>query len=450
MRISTLFRMAYGALWVTLALGMTACVAQAQGARPPANAPAIAPWRQHYRAALDAHTQRDYPKFRDELLKVREVLGGNSGVSYNLACAEALLGHKRAALDYLREYAASGLVANALADSDFVSIWGEPEFQRIALRLKANGRPAAPSTLVHTFGDVGALIEDVCHDSASGTWYASSVRRGLVFTFDTSGVEKRLAVAPEGWGAFAVSVDPARRLLWASVAALPTADGYAEADSGRTALVCWDLAAGKVIRRLETPRTGVRRLLGDMCLTSDGTVYVTDSFAGTVYRVRAGGDSLEVVVADGVLRGPQTPALAADGKRLYVADSGVGISIVDLASGDVKPMRCKPGVCIEGIDGLVRDGAILYAVQNGTRPERVVRFQLDAKGEEVLGWTLYEQGGLSLGEPTHGAIVDGGFVFIANSGWDRVGKDEKLKDTLDARPAQLRRVPLAVQAVGIR
>jgi hypothetical protein len=105
-------------------------------------------------------------------------------------------------------------------------------------------------------------------------------------------------------------------------------------------------------------------------------------------------------------------------------------------------------VCLEGIDGMVRDGSILYAVQNGTRPERVVRFQLDAKGDEVIAWTLYEQGGAGLGEPTHGVIVDGGFVFVSNSGWDRLGKDEKLKDSLSARPAQLRRVPLAEQATG--
>jgi Cu-Zn family superoxide dismutase len=414
----------------------------------PAHAQTPEPWRTHYRAALDAHAKRQYVLFRDELLKVRAILGGNSGLSYNLACAEALLGHKGAALDYLREYTACGLMTNALADSDFTSIKAEPDFQRLALRLKANGRTAAPSTLVHTFGDAGALIEDVTHDARTGTWYASSVRRGLVFAFDTSGVEKRLAVAPDGWAAFAVSVDSARRLLWVSVAALPTADGYSEADSGRTALVCWDLAAGKVRKRLETRRTGDRRLLGDMCLTADGTVYVTDSFRGTVYRATPASDSLQVVVADGVIRGPQTPALAADGKRLYVADGGSGISIVDLATGAARSMRCKPGVCLEGIDGMVRDGSILYAVQNGTRPERVVRFQLDAKGDEVIAWTLYEQGGAGLGEPTHGVIVDGGFVFVSNSGWDRLGKDEKLKDSLSARPAQLRRVPLAEQATG--
>ncbi len=424
------------------AMGVAACLVAAAAT---AHAQTTEPWRVHYRAALDAHTRRDYRLFRDELLKVREVLGGNSGLSYNLACAEVLLGHKQAALDYLREYTACGLMTNVLADSDFTSIKDEPDFQRLALRLKANGRTAAPSTLVHTFGDVGALIEDVSHDARTDTWYASSVRRGIVFAFDTSGVEKRMAVAPDGWAAFAVSVDSTRRLLWVSVAALPTADGYVDADSGRTALVCWDLAAGKVRKRLETRRTGDRRLLGDMCLTADGTVYVTDSFRGTLYRASPQSESLQVVVGDGVIRGPQTPALAADGKRLYVADGGSGISIVDLATGGVRPMRCKPGVCLEGIDGMVRDGSILYAVQNGTRPERVVRLQLNAKGDEVTAWTLYEQGGAGLGDPTHGVIVDGGFVFVSNSGWDRLGKDEKLKDALSARPAQLRRVPLAAQ-----
>ncbi len=60
----------------------------------------------------------------------------------------------------------------------------------------------------------------------------------------------------------------------------------------------------------------------------------------------------------------------------------------------------------------------------------------------VAGWRCLEQATPGLGEPTHGAIVGRDFVFIANSGWDRVGDDERLRDQPGAAPAELRRIAL--------
>jgi hypothetical protein len=299
---------------------------------------------------------------------------------------------------------------------------------------------------VHRFADPGALVEDVARDDATGHWFVAAVRRGGVLELDGTGAERPVAgLVPAGWGAFAVRVDAARRRLWAAVAATPTSDGFTAADSGRTALIAWDLAAGRPLSRLEPPRDRPR-VLGDMTLGPDGSVYVSDGLSGSVFVARPGADSLAVLVPDGTLDSPQTPAFDRARGRLYVPEYGRGIAVIDARSGAVRRLSGGPALFLSGIDGLYLDGASLVAVQNGANPARVVRFRLDAAGTRVTGWDCLEQGTPRFGDPTHAVIAGRDLVLIANSGWNRVGDDQRMRDAGDDAPAELRRVSLGGSA----
>ena len=67
-------------------------------------------------------------------------------------------------------------------------------------------------------------------------------------------------------------------------------------------------------------------------------------------------------------------------------------------------------------------GNTLLATQNGTSPERVVRFAVNASKTRVLSESIIERATPTLGDPTHGVMVGDYFYYIANSGWD--GLDE--------------------------
>jgi hypothetical protein len=109
------------------------------------------------------------------------------------------------------------------------------------------------------------------------------------------------------------------------------------------------------------------------------------------------------------------------GRRLYVADYAMGLFRIDLSTRRITPLFAARPVMLEGIDGLVRNGRRLFAIQNGTRPSRIIAISLDTGGRRVTEVRLVEQGEESWGEPTLGTLVNGALAYIADGQWERYG-----------------------------
>jgi hypothetical protein len=87
-------------------------------------------------------------------------------------------------------------------------------------------------------------------------------------------------------------------------------------------------------------------------------------------------------------------------------------------------------------------GSTLYAIQNGTTPERVMRFDLSPDLARIVGSSVVEHATPSLGDPTHGALVGHFFYFLENTGWGHFADDGRLIKQKAAPPR------LARMAVG--
>jgi hypothetical protein len=110
---------------------------------------------------------------------------------------------------------------------------------------------------------------------------------------------------------------------------------------------------------------------------------------------------------------------------------------VDLATRRLSWLPQPADVAANGVDGLYVAGRSLIGVQNGTAPERIVRFPVDEEFTRILGWEVLEQNP-QLGEPTHGVVVGDWFYFVANSGDDRARGDTVRDDPAARPPAVLR------------
>jgi len=430
------------AILLLLALA-SACGPAARRANPASTAvrPAAgdSTWRDHVAAASRA--AGDPMRYRHHLERVHAELPGQPQVIWALARTEVMLKNPDSALAWLHRYANLGLARDPASDSVLAPLAARPEYGEIAAKLAQNRVPVDQGETAFTLHEAELVPEDVTYDPARRRFLVSSVRKGKVIAIERDGRRRDFAWADHpGWAILAVVADSARRRLWATTSAVPQADGYSPADSGRTALLAFDLAGGDLVRRLEPPAGGSPHSLGDIALGPDGTLVISDSRSGELWRLRPDGKVLELLVPRDVLVSPQGLAFPPGGKRVLVADYARGIAQVDLATGAVSWLPQPRDLAGSGIDGLVLAGRDLIAMQNGIRPPRVLRLRLDRDLAAVESWSVIEAGTDALSEPTHGVAVDGWVYYIANAGWDRLEEDGRVRTGAALEKGIIRRV----------
>ena len=416
-------------------------------------------WQEVNHAAKLAHDAKDFATYRAEVGRLGELLSGNPQTVFATAQAEALLGHPAAALDWLNVYAGMGLVRDIAAEPELATLRRLAGFAAVRARLEANRRPIARAAVAFSLRDPGLLSEDLAYDPATRRFFVSSIREAKIVAVDAgSGAARDFVPAGRDgiWGVLALAVDARRGALWATTAAMPQTLGHRAADLGHSAVLRYDLATGKLVRRYDLPVPGTpgggatrvqpaaerSRVLGDMTVAAGGDVFVSEAVTGTVYTIRPDGDRLEILVPPGTFVSPQNPAATPDGRRLLVADYVRGIGVVELKTRQVTWLAHPRDVAVNGIDGMYLHGASLIAVQNGTEPNRVVRFELDPALTHILRWEALESNSPGLGAPTHGTVVGRDFFFLANSGWDQLGDDGAVKAGARLTPPQVRRLAL--------
>jgi hypothetical protein len=397
--------------------------------------------RAHYRElngkARALAKQQDWQGVRDVLTELgKELPAPTPRYLLTVASIETHLGHKEEALRWLARYAAMGIAYDVAADDDLKPLVAEPGFAAIAATMKSRTAPIANGEVYCSLAILDGMPEDLTHDAFG--FLVSSVQHHTVYRLRApkSGEvvcdanELPLEDAAKHWPTLALTADAKRKLLWLSTSAMPGFTSFPKEDEGKAALLAIN-ERGRVAQRFDLASDSAA-VLGDMTVAPDGTIYITDSVGGGVYRLRghSHGDltaaTLEKIA--GGLFSPQTPAVAADKKRLFVADYSMGIAVVDLAGGKPVEYLAHPeDIALTGIDGLYLVGDSLIAIQNGTEPERILRLRLDGAQQKVVSAEVLEQGGERLGDPTHAAVVDGWLYVIANVGWNKVDDSGKLK-----------------------
>ena len=381
--------------------------------QPPAQ-----PWTAHQQAARTAREAKDWTGYRTHLVALNELFYGHPTIVYSLAAAEAQLGNGDQALGWLTKFAAMGLFQDISKDATFAALRDLPAYQQVVKRMAGNLEPVSHGKVAFALPESGIIAEDIAWDARGKRFFISSVRRRKIMVTDSAGhVSDFISSGRDGiWSVLALAVDAKRGVLWASTAAMPHGEGYDAKDAGRTALLKYDLRTAALLKRYDLAANSGQHVLGDMTISRAGDVFVSDSVGGPVYTIR--NERLEAVCDKRHFRSPQTPALLPGEKKLFVADYGRGIAIVDLATRDVSWLKPTADLSLIGIDGLYRAGRDLIVVQNGTSPMRIIRMKLDATFTHILSWQTIEANTPGFGSPSHGVVVGDSFYFLANTGWD--------------------------------
>jgi sugar lactone lactonase YvrE len=384
--------------------------------------------------AQSAYKAKDYPRYLERLETLAKMRPGHPVVLFNLAGAYSLNNRAEEASATLQRLAAMQVWFDVDAEHDFDAVREAKSFQKAAEEVrKARSATSSTSKVAFTLPEKDLITEGITRDPKSGAFFVSSVHRKKILRIAKDGAVSTWLDLSEGHrGISGMGIDPSRRLLYAASSASERVDGFAKEHDGDTAVLQIDLDQAKVIRELRPP-AGVRTFFDDLTVGRDGTLYVSDS-TGAVYRKRADANDLETFIAKGTIRSPQGLALTPDQQRLYVADYGGPIAIVQTASGEVTKLKMPDDFPAMGIDGLATDGKSLMVVQNGVEPHRVARLWLSRDGRSVTRWRIVDRNQPLMDEPTIGIISGRDYYWIGASQGNK----------FDANPPQLDKLHEAV------
>ena len=366
---------------------------------------------------------------------LRKERPGDGVLVFYQTLVHASLGERKEALELLRSLKGRKLGLIPVRRMGFEPLWDDTEFQAIRKELvdEEPKTPAAP--MAFRLPDPKLIAEGIAYDPNGKRFFLGSAQRKIIVT-DPKG-EARDFSRPDDKLDFVLglAVDAERGHLYAV-----STNGFLDEakKERRNAVVRYDLKTARLVDRFPAPEA---MQLNDLAVAPDGTLYVTDSMSGSLFRKKPDEGTLTRLGTAGALRGGNGIALAPDG-MLYVA---VSTSILQIDTGTGEPTRLpQPDTVVTaGIDGLYWHGGDLFGVQNVTSPGRVVRIHLADKGTRIAGLTvLQSHDHPDFDEPTTGAIANGALHVIGNSYVGRYQADGTIRDAESLKGTAIVAVPL--------
>lgn len=419
---------------VILAIASLQALAQAgPGGDLPHNVPALLV------EANQAYAAGDYPTYRASLEALHKLRPNNSEYMYQLVIAHALLEEKRQAYDLMLRMQRQGLAYDFTATDDTKSIRGTEVFDYVNdLMIKA-AQPVGEAEPVFTLPESIKSPEAFGWDESRQKFLIGTMAGGEVFAVGKDGkVEELLkADADNGlWAVIGILADAQRNRLWITSAAIPGAARFDPIDKGRSALFEFKLDTLEPLQRYAVPVDGNAHILGNMVLATNGDLFTADRALPLVYSKPANEDKLKPVLVLKDMISQRGLAMQPNGRLMYVADREMGIAVVDFEARQAGALAAPANLNLGGIDGLYLKDNTLYIIQNGIRPQRVMRLQLDADGKRIesVGPLAVAQPAFDF--PSFGALVgDDIYYFAASQGLGKAGGKKPvtvLRTPLDA------------------
>ena len=340
-----------------------------------------------------------------------------------MARAFARTGAPDSAIASLARLGRMGDTRDPNADSVVRPLQSRPGYADARNRLLANRLPILDGKLAFEIADPDFLPEGLAYDSVRARFLMGSLVHRTVSAFTPNGTATTVVPnAPGMLRIVGVHVDAPRNRLWFATWA---PDSTATADSTErpsvTRLFLADLASGRIVKSWAPDGGRSGHLLNDFVVTEDGTLFITDSDQGSIFRLRTPDDTLErflqpdpvrFSVANGITSAP-------GGRVLYVAFLQ-GIARLDVDAKSIALIPSPDSVSTASIDGLYWYRGSLIGVQGIPSLTRVVRYSLSRDGRRVTSGGVIERGQPVVVQPTTGAIVGSRFYYIANSQYGRL------------------------------
>jgi sugar lactone lactonase YvrE len=381
---------------------------------PPENVPALLV------TINKAYAAKDYLTFRSALVKLHKLRPNNSDYMYQLVIAHALLDEKALAYEMMLGMQQQGLAYDFSLTENTNNIRGTEVFDYVNDMLKMAADPMGEVEPVFVLPESVVMPETIAWDESRQKFLIGTIAEGQILAVGKDGELSELLRADNEngmWAVFDILVDQPRNRLWVTSASMPGFSRFDPVDKGRSGLFEFDLKTLELIRRHPVPVDGRSHILGSMVLAPNGDIYIADRALPLVYMKPAGEQKLKAVLLLKELVSQRGVAMQPDGRLMYVADREMGIMVVDLEAKQARLLEVPDTLNVGGIDGIYLDNNRLFIIQNGIKPQRVIRLQLDPSGTRVATVAPVAVAQPEFDLPSFGTIQGDSLYFFANSQW---------------------------------
>ena len=381
----------------------------------------------HSRLAERAARAGNHAEEETHARAVAALIPSHPSVVYRLARLYMRRGVMDSAVATLERVAVLGDTRDLDADSAFARLRGDRGYERAKARLVANRRPILGGRVAFELSDPDFLPEALSYDSTRRRYLLGSLSQRRLASVAPNGQPSALIPfinsVPGMLRVVGIHIDQARNRLW--FATWGPDSTVAPSDSTETPsltrLFLADAATGRIIRSWTPDGGQPGHLLNDFVVMADGSLLITDTERGWIYRLRSPSDTLELFLRPDPVRFSSANGITVtpDGATLYVAYVE-GLARIDVMSREVTMMPAPDSVSTASIDGLYWYRGTLIAVQGIPTMARVVMYGLSRDGRRIESARVLERGPGIVEDPTTGVIVGTRFYYIANSQYSRL------------------------------
>ncbi|MEO9868878.1 TPR end-of-group domain-containing protein [Ekhidna sp.] len=377
--------------------------------------------RELYQEGLKAYEEKEYALFQEKMYSIDTMRPNYPAVVYNLAGSYALIGDKEKSLETLHKYVLMDATQDFTKDSDFQSIVNLEEFKDI-IQKQSLLKEEKTIDVAYKIPLLQIHPESISYSKKQKSIFIGGAHDGNIWEIQQDNAPKLWAESPKNsWSIMGLEVSQDEKILWVCTSSMNNFQGYNQNEEGYASVLKYDLRSGKLLETFALPGG---HNFGDLISDSQGNVYISDGTANKIYWIDKESGELEVFIdMSETVFNLQGLTFGKGERSIYASDYIDGIYEVSLNTKEIVKVKIEANdVLIKGIDGLYFYKNSLIGLHNGTKPNRVVQYELSENGDSIINKIILAQAG-ALGEPTQGTWVEGVFHYIVNSPWAAYDRD---------------------------
>ena len=368
--------------------------------------------------AIQSYENGEYLRFVGATMKLRKLRPYEQQYMVGMVVGGALIERGNTAYNYMHVMQQQGLSYDFNSTEDTANIRGTEVYDYLNGLLIKNGESMGEGRQAFALPEMVILPECIAWDDSRGRFLVGTIQTGALLSVTPGGEVEELLRADDENGLMAITgiaVDPVNNRLWLSSAGIPGFAGALPTDLGRGALYEYNLETLELLRRREIPVDGLPHIPGSLVVSAGGDVYLMDRALPMLFRKPADSDHLELYLASKELVGFRDLAISDTGDRLYVADTALGILVVNLEDGRSGMLAAPDSLNLGGISGLTYSEGSLLMLQNTITPQRLMRLKLDADGTSVVETVPLAVALDQFDAPSFGTVQGGALYYFASS-----------------------------------